>query len=60
MELRDRFLLQERYIKYQQQAAFLWDAFTSGNKSDKLKGEAAEKEKEEKEKEKYKKKIEEE
>lgn len=60
MPLRERYILQERYIKYQQQAAFLWDAFTSGNKGDKLKGEQAEKDKEEKEKEKYKKKIEEE
>ena len=30
-DVRDDWLLQQRYVKYMEQANFLWDQFTSGN-----------------------------
>ena len=56
-DIKEDYLLQERYVKYQQTAGFLWDAFTSGNKSDKNSKQQQEQTKEEEDKKKFQKKI---
>ena len=52
-DIKEDYLLQERYIKYQQTAGFLWDAFTSGNAKDKLNKLKQDAEAEEQEKKKF-------
>ena len=49
--IRENWIKQQRYLKFQKQAGFLWDAFTSGNANEKNKKLKEQEENEEKAKE---------
>ena len=58
VDVRQDWVRQQKYVKFQEQSAFLWDAFTSGNKGEKHQEEKEQKEKDKNQAEKDRRKAE--